>query len=783
VVRGKKGWAIGAGAVTVLGLAAAGRLQSERGRPDMPPFLGLPERLELVADNWSLEPTFTRLSFDDPVALLQAPLSNTFFVLEREGKILAFENDTSVAAKRVVLDLSTVTQGELDSGLLGLAFHPDFGNARSPNRSYAFIHYAYTPDPVRGRRPPNGKATRSRLARFSVDLKTWLFDPASELVLIDQEDEDIYHQGGSMFFHPKDGFLYLSVGDEGSASCKLANCQRIDKDLFAGVLRIDVDQRGGQISHPIPKQPETGKTAHYFIPNDNPFVGTPGVLEEFYALGLRSPHRITYDLTDDITWIADVGQKTREELDVLQPAANYQWSSYEGFVQRKAMPEAPIGVWTDPVLEVQRDEAASIIGGHVYRGRLLPELIGKYIYGDFVTGNIWALDYEYDGRKPKVIKNERLLRSKYRNRRNGITSFAIDSFGEMYVLTLGKKSKILRLVTSTPSTNAPKLLSELGLSSVKDGDPKAGLLSYDVRTPLWSDGAAKQRWMSLPNAAVGFRRDGAWSFPEGTVFVKHFSMALDEREPEVRRDLETRFFVAARGGEYYGLTYRWDAEGKDAEVVLQRREEELEIHGADGQVRKQTYVYPGPHDCMVCHNEEAGSVLGVRTEQLNQPVSGVKAWFWDNPLVEWSERGVLDAAVDEKTAESYPRLVPLDSESSSMEDRLRSYWSSNCSMCHGSGPEIRAVWDARWSTPLAQQGILDGRLENGERVEGERVVVPGDLEKSAIYSRSTIDAAALRMPPLGRRRVDPEYTRLLEQWILSLPASHAQASEAVPDSP
>lgn len=286
--------------------------------------------------------------------------------------------------------------------------------------------------------------------------------------------------------------------------------------------------------------------------------------------------------------------------------------------------------------------------------------------------------------------------------------------------------------------------------------------------------------MSLPNAAVGFQRDGAWRFPEGTVFVKHFSMALDERKPDVRRALETRFFVAARGGDYYGLTYRWDPERNDAEVVLQRREEELEIHGPDGELRKQTYVYPGPYDCMVCHNEEAGSVLGVRTEQLNQPVSGVRAWLWDNPLVEWSERGVLDTAIDEVAAESYPRLVPLDSESSSVEDRLRSYWSSNCSMCHGSGPEIRAAWDARWSTPLSQQGIIGGRLDNGERVDGERVIVPGDVERSAIYSRSTTSSASERMPPVGRLRVDPEYARLLEQWILSLPASHAQASEAEP---
>jgi glucose/arabinose dehydrogenase len=774
-VRRNKGLAIGAGVLVVLGLAAASGLKKPHGRTEMPAFLGLPAQLELEVGKWAVTPAFAHLTFDDPVALIQAPRSNTLFVLEREGRIYAFDNDDKQAVKRPALDLSKVTQGELDSGLLGLVFHPDFGKPGSPNQRFAYIHYAYTPKPIRGRWPPDSKPTRSRLARFEVDPASGVFDRASELLLIDQEDESIFHQGGSMFFHPKDGFLYLSVGDEGSSGCRLGNCQRIDKDLFSGVLRIDVDQRGGDVSHPSPRQPETGVTGHYFIPNDNPFVGRAGALEEFYALGLRSPHRITYDATDDITWIADVGQKNREELDVLRPAANYQWSSFEGFQKRSPPPPEPIGVWTDPVLELERDEAASIIGGFVYRGRLLPDLLGKYVYGDFVTGNIWALHYQYDGQQLKVLNNELLLRSKYRNRRNGITSFGVDSTGELYMLTLSKRSKILRLIASTPKTNAPPLLSQLGFRDPSDGEPNAGLLAYDVQSPLWSDGAEKQRWMSLPSGKVGFDEKAAWRFPEGSVFVKNFAIALDERQPHLLTNLETRFFVAGAGGEYYGLTYKWNAERSDAEVVLQRVEEELEILGPDGQARKQTYVYPGPYDCMVCHNQEAGSVLGVRTEQLNQPVSGLAGWLHDNPLVDWSARGVFDVTIDDAKAASHPHLVPLDDAESSVEDRLRSYWSSNCSMCHGSGPIIPSNWDARWSTPFSEQGILNGPLKNGERVEGERVVMPGDLEKSALFTRSASTSASLRMPPIGRRQADPAYTQLLEQWILSLPVSHAQA--------
>jgi glucose/arabinose dehydrogenase len=768
-------WAIGTGTVAIVGLAAAGVLLGRRSRTEMPPYLGLPPRLELVADRWALKPVFANLAFDDPVALVQAPRTNMIFVAEREGRVMAFDNDPQAKQKLKVLNLSDVTQGEQDSGLLGLVFHPEFGDASSPNRGYAYVHYAYTTQPVHGKRPPDNKPTMSRLSRFTVDLGSFQFDVKSELVLIDQADENVFHQGGAMLFNPKDGFLYVSVGDEGSSSCKLGNCQRIDKDLFSGVLRIDVDRRGGNISHPIVRQPETGKTADYFIPNDNPFVGQP-VLEEFYALGLRSPHRMTYDAVDDITWIADVGQQQREEIDVLSPGANFQWNAFEGRKKRKnPMPEVPIGIWTDPLLDLERDEAASVIGGYVYRGKLLPSLVGKYIYGDYVTGNVWALEYARDGQKVVVKNNERLLASKYRNKKNGITSFGVDAAGEIYALTLGAKSRILHLVPSTPATNAPKLLSQVGFFDGGSKEAPRGALPYTVNNPLWSDGAQKRRWMSLPRAKVRFDPRKAWRFPDGTVFVKHFAKALDERSPKLLTDLETRFFVAGEKGDYYGLTYKWNAEGTDAEVVLSRTEQELEITGLDGQVRKETYVYPGPYDCMTCHNDEAGNVLGVRTEQINHPVRGFESWLSDNPLISWSKKGVFDVVIDDPTAETYPRLAALDDESRSLEDRVRSYWAGNCSMCHGSGPRIESSWDARWSTPLAQQGILDGALTNGERLEGERVIVPGDLEKSAIFSRSTATATSLRMPPIGRRQVDPDYARVLEQWILSLPAKHARA--------
>jgi hypothetical protein len=122
-----------------------------------------------------------------------------------------------------------------------MAFHPEFSDPSSPNRGYIYLQYPLTIDPIDGQEAPDNAPTLMRLARFTVDLESLQIDPASELVLIDQYDEAFDHQGGSMFFHPDDGFLYYAVGDEGRRDCILRNCQMIDKDLFSGVLRIDVD--------------------------------------------------------------------------------------------------------------------------------------------------------------------------------------------------------------------------------------------------------------------------------------------------------------------------------------------------------------------------------------------------------------------------------------------------------------------------------------------------------------------------------------------------------------
>jgi uncharacterized repeat protein (TIGR03806 family) len=741
-------------------------------------IVNLPARLEL-ASSWRLVEAFPGIGFDDPVALVEAPGTGFVFVSEREGKLYAFEHREDVSEKRLVLDLSARNQGENDSGLLGVAFHPEFGQPGSDNARYLYVHYAFRENPIVGRTPPVNTRTRSRLSRFSVDPGALVADPESELVLIDQDDDSVWHQGGALFFHPRDGFLYLSVGDEGSSGCRLGNCQRIDRDLFSGILRLDVDQRGGEVSHPIPRQPASGTTQGYFIPSDNPFVGQPGVLEEFYALGLRNPYRVTHDPVDDIVWIADVGQEGREELDLLAPGANYQWNVLEGSLPSLgAMPETPIGTWTPPLLELNRLQALSIIGGYVYRGARLRALQGKYIFADFSRGRIWALPYQARDGSVEPGELELLMTAPFRDRVNGITSFGTDDSGELYLLTLGAGAKIQKLEQDNAVLNAPTSLSATGVfRDVERLEPQPVLNPYSVQSPLWSDGAAKRRWLALPEGEpIGFSASGPWTFPEGTVFVKHFELPLDEREPERVRRLETRLLVAGVGGEFYGMTYKWNAQGTDAELVSEAEFEELTVIDESGVPRTQTWFYPGPRDCPSCHSAAAGHVLGVRTAQLNGASADAP-----NQIADWLARGLLQGGSgprqpSPRELDALPRLSALGDESQSLEQRVRSYWDSNCAMCHGVEDRIRASWDARYATPIAARRLVSEPAINGGEDGATLLVEPGAPERSILYQRDASLVSGQRMPPLASHRRDELYLEVLARWIESLapPASEPE---------
>ena len=747
-------------------------------REPIGPFLNgrMPELGPGISGNWSAVVAFPNLAFKNALGLCPLPGGSRLVVWEREGRVWSFENRGDVSEKKLVLDISDRTQGWDDSGLLGLAFHPNFAT-----NHYVYVWYAWVPpgtvegDPQH--RPRTDKPNHDRLSRFTLDAGGVAI-AGSELVLIDQETRVVWHKGGGMFFHPKNGFLYLTVGDDEDGS----NSQRIDGNLLGGLLRIDVDERGGAISHPVRRQPNNGKTAHYFIPNDNPFVGRPNALEEFYGIGLRSPHRMTCDEPSGRIFIGDVGDAQREEVDIIEPTdppgLNFQWPVIEGL--RGDLTPPFIGVNKRPVIDYDHGEGNAVIGGCVYRGKAwADDLGGRYIFGDNGTGKIWALDERTT--PPSKLQLCQLPFGPGPNSGSnytGLSSFGLDQAGELYLCQMSSEAgHIFRLErTGPPAVRKPfpRLLSQTGaFSDTARLVPAPGLIPYTVNSPLWSDGAVKSRWMALPgDQKIGFAEKGEWAFPNGTVFVKHFELPVDESRPEARRRLETRLLVRDASGSAYGVTYKWRADNSDADLLADSVTENVEVRTAAGTTRTQSWYYPSQTDCIRCHTPAAGYVLGPKTRQLNGDFAYGKSVVKDNQLRAWNHLGLFDPPVDEAKLASMDRLVPASDTAAGLERRARSYLDANCAQCHRPGG-VHALWDARFDTPLTAAAIVNATSLNKLGIAGGRIVRPADLDHSVLYRRIDSLDPATKMPPLARNTIDPNATAAVAEWIRSMPPAGA----------
>jgi uncharacterized repeat protein (TIGR03806 family) len=746
-------------------------------RPDIGPFLNdtLPEVAPSISGNWSAVVAFPHLLFTNSVGLCPVPGTDELCVWEREGRIWTFQNSSNATEKKLVLDLSNQCQGWDDSGLLGVAFHPGFAT-----NHLMFVYYTWVrPGTVAGspttRPVPNLPDTyHDRLERYTLDAQGVAM-PDSVKVFVDLTNQTVWHHGGGMFFHPTNGFLYWTDGDNSVGD----NDQIITKSLYSGVFRIDVDCRGGSISHVPPRQPTGGRTANYYIPNDNPFVGQTNVLEEFFCLGLRSPHRMTYDPPTGKIFIGDVGESSREEIDVIEPGEsglNFQWNRCEGTLGKMTPPY--IGISRGPLLDYPHTDGRAVIGGYVYRGQeFAHDLGGKYIFGDNVLRTVWALDETATPvKKTLLCVMPKGTGPNSGTDYTGLSSFGIDAQGELYFCQMssigGRIFKLQRGGPPPPSRTLPTLLSKTGLfSSLADLRPAAFLIPYSVNTPLWSDNAVKSRWFAVPtHAVIGFSANGEWTFPAGSVFVKHFSMALDETNPHSLRRLETRLLVRDTNGYVYGATYKWREDNSDADLVTNGFTEDLTIRTADG-TRIQHWFYPGRQDCLTCHTPVAGGVLGVKTRQLNGDFrypNGVRG----NQLLTLGHLGLFDATFDERKVPHYPRTFGLNDSSVALQLRARSYLDANCSMCHRPGG-AGAFFDARFDTPLKQQNLINGAVANQLGVTGGRVVVPADLARSILFHRISV-VGENQMPPIARNLADTNAIDVIGKWILSL---HAKPPE------
>ncbi len=756
-------------------------------RGTIAPFLNgaMPSGVPVTAGDWTAVNAFPNVSFLDPTWVTSLPGTNQLIVASREGYIWSIVNDPTITTKSVFLDLSAHTQGWSDSGLLGLAFHPQFGQAGSPNRGYIYVYYTYTPVAIVGSAaaPPNNRTTPAynRLSRFTVPDGSTVADPHSELVLISQFRTDLWHNGGAMFFGD-DGYLYFTNGDGGGSDDEYNLAQKLNLGLFSGVFRIDVDENP-TTSHPIRRQPQSASappagwaasySANYSIPNDNPWQDpSGGTLEEYWSLGLRSPHRMTRDPVTGQIWMGDVGQDAWEEVDLVTKGANFQWAYREGNnTGFQPMPSPLIGTDTPPIYTYNHSTGSTcVIGGYVYRGsQFSAQLGGKYIFGDNTSNQIWSMVLNGSS-APTVTPLVKLPPGS--NYTGGLTTFGLDSNNELYMCTSGNTGAIYKLQLANQSSTKPipSLLSQTGaFSDLATLTPAAGIVPYTVTAPLWSDGAAKNRWIALPTGTkIGLSVQGDWTFPAGTVFIKHFEIGTNDLDATQRKRLETRLIVRATNGGVYGVTYKWRADNSDADLLVGSLSEDETITTATG-TRIQSWYYPSQQDCLTCHNANADYVLGVKTRQLNGTLT-YPSGTPDNQLRTLNHLAMLSPALNEPDIPTYASLANVSDTTASLETRVRSYFDSNCAQCHrpsGAG----TYWDARFDTPLASQGIIDGPLANNLGITNAKVLAPGDVSRSMIRLRMAISGNQNQMPPLARNTVDTAAVATLDAYINSLTPS------------
>jgi glucose/arabinose dehydrogenase len=350
----------------------------------------------------ALRRAFPRLSFSSPVALVSSEDgTKRLFVVEQGGRIYSFRNSASVRTKTLFFDIHDriSTGGEL--GLLGLAFHPNF-------QSNGKFYVNYT-DP----RPSNSSELRTVIASFTVDAANpSVADSNSETQLLTINQPFTNHKGGGLAFGT-DGYLYIGLGDGGDAGDPLGNGQ--DRtELLGKMLRIDVDHQENSLP--------------YAIPDGNPFKGNvSGYREEIFAYGFRNPFRFSYDRRANRLWVGDVGQGEIEEVDVVTAGGNYGWNIMEGSQCYPPNSSCSTAGLELPVTEYNHSVGQSIIGGYVYQGKIVPNLKGLYVFGDFVSGKIFSLLYDGANALQRTLLSSGL----------SISAFGQDDAGEVFVVSYG----------------------------------------------------------------------------------------------------------------------------------------------------------------------------------------------------------------------------------------------------------------------------------------------------------------------------------------------------------
>ena len=367
----------------------------------------------------SIESAFPNLRIARPIVITHAgDGSNRIFVASQLGSVHVFDKNSEVEEAAVFFDHEeqvTYKDKENEEGLLGFAMHPNY------KENGEFFLFYTTADAEH-----TSVVSRFRVSKNNPNKA----DPTYEEELIRIPQPFWNHNGGTLAFGP-DGYLYIALGDGGKGGDPLKNGQNLST-LNGSILRIDVDNK------------DEGK--NYAVPKSNPFVTKEGAQPEIYAFGFRNVWRLSFDRVTGTFYAADVGQKLWEEINIVKRGGNYGWNLREGnhpYVTESG--EKGSGARADlidPIFEYDHETGKSITGGVVYRGQAAPSLNGMYVYADYVSGRIWALEHDY--KSGKVIANHEIANKSSAGENIPIITFGEDQDGEVYFTTQLRGGEIFK---------------------------------------------------------------------------------------------------------------------------------------------------------------------------------------------------------------------------------------------------------------------------------------------------------------------------------------------------
>ena len=645
----------------------------------------------------------------DLISIYQFPAyPNVWYGIVKQGQIIRFENRDVVSSSSVVLDIRSRTVSDEESGLIGLVFDPQF-----EQNGKLYIYWTGL-----------GSPTISYLSEFTSRDGGLTLDPSSERVLLSLDHTTTRHKGGHMEFG-LDGYLYLGIGDGGP----MERAQDVS-NLYGTMIRIDPD--GGD---------------PYAIPPDNPFAQGGG-RPEIFAWGLRNPWRWSFDRMTGDLWVADVGRTAWEEVNLLQLGGNYGWPIREGaHCHPSNVATCDTTGLIDPIFEYPHgDGVTAIIGGFVYRGSLIPELRGKYVFAD-ISRLVQALESQGDGTFNAIT----LVDSGLSDR--GIWSLSTDLDGEIYVV---KPDGIFRLEPADdPAPTEPDFPETLSATGCFEQDnaaePVDGMIPYDINVPFWSNGAVKERHFAIPDGStIHVEANGDWTFPVGSVLAKSFYF---DGNP-----VETRLFVRHDDGDWAGYAYKWRPDGTDADLL-------------DGAFSLSemglAHTIPSRPQCLQCHVGAAGYSLGPEHAQMNRFIVYPDSTLLANQLATLEAIGMFDSDLSEDPGQ-IDRLSNTNDGGVSVTDRAKAYLHSNCSNCHRPNGPGRGPADFRYEVPHEQMGVCNESVTTDDfGIPGIALLVPGHPELSAINIRvGRLDLAA--MPPIGKQAIDSDGVALLDEYVNSL---------------